>query len=118
MDAVSENGGVTAAARQTNVVPIRPTPDLNAAYRATISVHYPNSDELTLATRVDLMSLRDRATAALNRCRPEAEAILMEAARIAGLACLSAAPARSLAFTRVAVESMIFAAQMMQRATA
>lgn len=108
---------MTAAARQTNVVPIRPTPDLDAAYRATISVHYPNSDALSLATRVELMSLRDRATAALRRCRPEAEPILMEAARVAGLACLSAASARSLAFTRVAVESMIFAAQMMQRAT-
>lgn len=103
---------------QAKVVAIRPEPALADAYRRSISHHYPNSDELTMSTRVELMGLRDRACAALLRCGPEAETILAEAARIATLACLSGVETRQLAFMRVAVESLIFSADMMRRSQA
>jgi hypothetical protein len=108
---------VTEPAR-ANVVPLRAVPDLDAAYRAAVSIHYPNCDPLSMATRVEIMGLRDRAAAALRRCNPEAESILAEAARIATLTALSSADAQSLAFSRVAIESLIFSADMMRRAYA
>ncbi|WP_380778043.1 hypothetical protein [Sphingomonas sp. R86520] len=108
---------MTAAAR-TNVVPLRAVPDMDAAYRAAVSIHYPNCDPLSMATRVEIMGLRDRASAALRRANPEAQFILAEAARIATLASLSSADPQSLAFTRVAIESLIFSADMMRRAYA
>ncbi len=89
-----------------------------AGYRATASVHYPNMDELTMTVRVNLMAQRDRASAALNRCCPEAANTLVEANRLASLAALSTAPTRTLAFTLSAVESLIFAAQQLQRGQA
>jgi hypothetical protein len=100
------------------VIPIRPEPALADAYRRTVSVHYPNTDPLTMSVRVEIMALRDRASAALRRCGPEAEAILAEAARIATLAALSGADTRQLSFIRVAVESLIFSADMMRRSQA
>ncbi len=102
-------------ARSAKVIPIRPQPALADAYRASISVHYPNSDELSIEHRVQIMALRDRACAALRRCGPEASTILAEAARIATLAALADLSARQLGFTRVAVESLIFSADMMRR---
>lgn len=99
-----------------NVVPLRPLPDLNAAYRATVSVHFPNSDELSLSLRSELMALRDRTSAALRRCRAEAEPTLMEANRLASLTALADVPTRTLAFTKLAVDSLLFSAQMLQRA--
>ncbi len=97
------------------VVQLRPEPALADAYRRSISIHYPNSDPLTMSMRVEIMALRDRASAALRRCGPEAEAILAEAARIATLAALSGADTRQLGFIRVAIESLIFSADMMRR---
>ena len=108
---------MTAAVR-TNVVPLRAVPDMEAAYRSAISIHYPNCDPLSMATRVEIMGLRDRVSAALRRANPEAQSILAEAARIATLAALSSADAQTLAFTRVAIESLIFSADMMRRAYA
>jgi hypothetical protein len=105
---------VTARAA-TNVVPLRAVPDMEAAYRSAIS---PNCDPLSMATRVEIMGLRDRASAALRRANPEAQSILAEAARIATLTALSSADAQTLAFTRVAIESLIFSADMMRRAYA
>ncbi|GEM70964.1 hypothetical protein SAQ01S_07300 [Sphingomonas aquatilis NBRC 16722] len=100
------------------VIPIRPDPALADAYRRSITIHYPNSDEFTINTRVELMALRDRACSALRRCGPEAEPILAEAARISTLAALAGVDTRQLAFMRVAVESLIFAADMMRRSQA
>ena len=97
---------------------VAPEIDLEAAYRRAVSVHYPNTDDLTMTVRVGLMAQRDRASAALNRCCPEAVNALAEANRLASLAALSAAPTRTLAFTLTAIESLIFAAQQLQRATA
>ncbi len=100
---------------RNNVIPLRPLPDLDAAYRATVSVHYPNSDALALSLRSELMALRDRTSAALRRCCPEAEPTLIEANRLASLSALADVPTRTLAFTKVAVESLLFGAQMLQR---
>jgi len=100
------------------IIPIRPEPALAAAYRAAISVHFPNLDAFTMSLRVEIMGIRDRATLALNRCCPEAEPILGETARLATLAALANISARRLAYTRAALESMMNAAQMMQRAHA
>lgn len=91
---------------------------IEASYRASASMHYPNSDELTMAVRVKLMAQRDRASAAINRCCPEAINTLAEANRLAALAALSGAPTRTLAFTLSAVDSLIFAAQQLQRGQA
>lgn len=108
---------MTAAARP-NVVPLRAVPALDEAYRASISVHFPNTDPMTMAVRVELMALRDRASAGLRRCGDESAPMLAEAVRLASLAALSGSPIKTLAFTRVAVESLIFAADMMRRAQA
>lgn len=104
---------MTAAARK--VIPFRQAPKLDQAYRAQISIHHPNSDELAMQIRVDLMALRDRASMALNRCCEEAAPALAEAARLAGVAALSNQPTRTLAFVRGAVDSLIFAATMLER---
>ena len=116
--ASSAGGGAvkSAACLAANDIELQPDPE--AAYRASVSMHYPNSDDLTMAVRVKLMALRDRAALALNRCCPEAAPTLAEASRIATLAALSTAPTRSLACVAVAVESLIFSAQMLQRASA
>lgn len=97
--------------------PAQPSPT-EASYRASATVHYPNSDELTMAVRVKLMAQRDRAGAAIGRCCPEAVNTLVEANRLAALAALSCAPTRTLAFTLSAVDSLIFAAQQLQRGQA
>lgn len=115
-------GGVTASAarrpRNDNVVEFAPPPALDAAYRASVSIHFPNSDPLSLSLRVELMALRDRTALALRRCCPDAEPSLREALRLATVNALSNNDARTLGFTRVAIDNLIFAAQMLQRGSA
>jgi hypothetical protein len=106
------------ASAAAKVVPIRPAPqpdELDAAYRATASLHYPNSDEMTLAIRVEIMRLRDQAAAGLRVCGESSAPILAEITRIGGIAALAGAPTRSLAFVRIALESMMFSARLLER---
>ena len=109
---------MTAAARQSrdNVVPLRRAADPNAAYRASVSVHFPNIDTYELEVRCELMELRDRAALALNRCCDEAAPSLIEANRLASLLALSVQTPACLTMAALAIRGLIQSATLLQRA--
>lgn len=99
--------------------PARIQPDparIEAAYRASISVHCPNEDELTLANRVALAALRDQASAGLRRCSPETAPILAEISRIATHAVFAPIPAGQVHLTRFALANLLESARFLERA--
>jgi hypothetical protein len=85
-------------------------------YRASIAIHYPNADELTVAIRCEIMRSRDQASAGLHRCCDEAYPTLAEAARLATLYALSGASRSTLMQMNSAIQWMIECARMIERA--
>lgn len=96
---------------------IQPDPDrVESAYRASISVHCPNEDPLTLANRVAVAAIRDQASAGLRRCSPEAAGLLQEIARLATHAVFAPMPAGQVHLTRFALASLLESARVLERA--
>ena len=96
---------------------IQPDPDrLEAAHRASIRVHCPNEDPLTLANRVAIAAIRDQASAGLRRCSPEAAGLLQEIARLATHAVFAPMPAGQVHMTRFALASLLESARHLERA--
>ena len=85
------------------------------AYRASVSIHYPNIDDVEMATRVDIMAMRDQAYAAQRKCCDDALPILAECHRTGSLAALSGRDTRRLVQVRMAMWMMIEAARCMER---
>lgn len=98
---------------------IQPDPErIEAAYRASVTIHCPNEDELTLANRVALAALRDQASAGLRRCSPETAPILSEVARLATHAVFAPMPPGQVHLTRFALANLMEGARILERAVA
>lgn len=96
---------------------IRPDPArVEDAYRASITIHCPNEDELTLANRVALAALRDQSSAALRRCSPATAPVLMEISRIASFAVFAPMPPGQVHMTRFALANLMEGARILERA--
>lgn len=87
-----------------------------SAYRASITIHCPNEDEMTLANRVALAALRDQASAGLRRCSPETAPVLSEIARLATHAVFAPMPAGQVHMTRFALANLMEGARILERA--
>ncbi|MEH3121195.1 MAG: hypothetical protein PGN16_04310 [Sphingomonas phyllosphaerae] len=87
------------------------------AHRHSISIHCPNQDEMTMAARVELAMLRDRAGAAMRRAGPTAAAILHEVSQLATSAVYAEAPFRKLNALNTALKLTVQAAWEIERAT-
>ncbi len=99
--------------------PARIRPDVRAAeaaYRASVTLHCPNEDELTLDNRVALAALRDQASAGLRRCSPETAPILAEISRIATHAVFAPMPPGQVHLTRFALSNLMEGARILERA--
>lgn len=90
--------------------------DPECAYRAAISVHCPNENEMKLACRVDLARLRDQASAALSRCSDASFGVLSEIARQATLAVYARTDTATLFRTRNALTLTMTAARALEAA--
>lgn len=96
---------------------IRPdTESLEAAHRASISVHCPNEGDGRMASRVAIAVIRDQASAGLRRCSPEAAGILAEVSRLATHAVYAPMPPGKLHMTRFALASLLESARHLERA--
>lgn len=96
---------------------IRPdTKSVDAAYRASISIHCPNEGELDMANRVAIAAIRDQASAGLRRCSNETAAILAEVSRLATAAAYAPMPPGKLHMTRFALASLMESARTLERA--
>lgn len=89
---------------------------LEAGYRATISLHCPNENELDLANRVAIAALRDQASAGLRRCSDEAAPILTAVTQLATAAAYAPMPPGKLHMTRFALASLMESARTLERA--
>jgi len=92
-----------------------PASGIEAAYRASITTHYPNVDPLSLAVRVELMQHRDKLSAALRVCCDDAFGVLSEALRLSSNYALSGASTKQLMHVNAAVCTMIEAARGLER---
>ncbi len=86
------------------------------SYRAAISVHCPNENEVSMACRVDLAIMRDQASAGLARASESAFAILSEVARITAIEVYAPRTTKHLLHLRGALTLTMEAARQMHRA--
>ena len=112
-----------------SVVPLRkPAPQrevvipdetgVERAHRASISVHCPNQDEMSMAARVGIAILRDQAVTGQYRATSDAAAQMLSAAgRVAGDAVYAPINFRQLLRVQAALSLTIEAARAMERAT-
>lgn len=91
--------------------------DIPEAYRASVSVHFPNISIGEMAVRSELMAIRDRAASGLARCAPEASGPLAEVSRLATICALSGQSPASLTLVLMACENLMRAATFLQKAT-
>ncbi len=89
--------------------------DLDRGYRASITVHYPNVDPMTLAVRVELLRQRDQMAAARRVCCDESYPALSEGLRLATSYALDSSPLRTLLFVHYAIDGLLGAARMIER---
>ena len=99
----------------TDLAPDDGESNIERAYRASVSIHFPNIDDFEMSTRVDIMALRDAASAGRRVCSPEAEPVLREVARIGMLASLSGLPNSRLIHIRFALHLLTMAARSLER---
>lgn len=92
--------------------------DQQRAHRATISVHCPNQDEMQMAARVDLATMRDQALAGQSRCCDEAAGLLHEVVRLATPAVYAPWPASRLIRLKGALGLAMEAARGIERIAA
>ena len=101
--------------RQPRAIRVDETPQ-EAAHRASISIHCPNQDEMQMAARVDIATIRDRASAGLSRANDSAAVLLAEIARVGTMAVYAPLPASKLLRIRAALQLTMEAARAMERA--
>lgn len=85
------------------------------AYRHTISIHCPNRDEMELAVRCDLATIRDQATAGVSRASVEAAGLLAEVSRLATHAVYAEMDTGRLLRLRLALMMTVEAAREIER---
>lgn len=90
--------------------------EVERAHRRAISIHCPNQDEMTMAARVDLATMRDLASSGAFRAGDEASRLLLIAARVATNAVYAPLPFAKLQGIRAALHMTIEAARAMERA--
>lgn len=89
--------------------------DIERGYRASVRAHHPGIDDWAMSNRVEIMRMRDTATAALRRCSDAAYPILSQVSHMGTMAALGGQPTKSLVLIRGAMETMLVAARMIQR---
>lgn len=89
---------------------------VDAAYRASISIHLPNETELGMSARVALASIRDRSAAGLRRCSDEAAPVLQTVTRLATEAVYARMPDGKLHLVVGALASLMESARRLERA--
>lgn len=92
--------------------------EFESAVRRSISIHCPNDDEMTMAARVDIATMRDLATVGRQRAGGEAADILAVVSRVATDAVYAPAPCSKLLRIRSALGLAIEAARSIERAVA
>lgn len=110
---------MNAPARIRQPAPIRvDESDFECAVRRAISIHCPNDDEMTMAARVDIATMRDLAVTGRQRARGDAGDVLAVVSRVATDAVYAPASCGRLLRIRSALGLMIDAARALERATA
>lgn len=99
---------------QTTIV--ADTGPIEAAHRATISIHCPNETELAMVARVALAMIRDQSAAGLRRCSDEAAPILSTVTRLATEAVYAPMPDGKLHLVHGALASLMESARRLERA--
>ncbi|WEK42962.1 MAG: hypothetical protein P0Y64_16715 [Candidatus Sphingomonas colombiensis] len=109
---------MNAPARITPLRLVQPDEtEAEAAYRRSISIHCPEQDEVTMAARVALAMMRDKAALGIAKgAKPSAAVLLHEVNRIAAIYVF--APAKTSELMRVgsALNFTIEAARALERA--
>lgn len=100
--------------RVSRPVTVDETP-AEVAYRAAISLHCPNCDEMEMAARCDLAMMRDAATMGLSRAGDSAALMLGEVSRLATHAVYAPVPASRLIRIKAALTLMMMAAREIER---
>lgn len=110
---------MNAPARIRQAAPIRvDESDFECAVRRAISIHCPNDDEMTMAARVDIATMRDLAVTGRQREIAEAAGdILAVVSRVATDAVYAPASCGRLLRIRSALGLAIEAARAIERAT-
>ncbi|GGB14928.1 hypothetical protein GCM10011380_00420 [Sphingomonas metalli] len=85
------------------------------AYRATIAVHVPDCDEMSMAARCDIAAMRDQASVGMARATDSAVVILGEVSRMASAAVYADMPTSNLLRVRAALKLTMMAAREVER---
>lgn len=86
------------------------------AHRAAISIHCPNESADAMKCRVALAMIRDQAGVGMLRCSDDAHGVLAEVQRQATLAVYAPVGVGRLYLKKLALESLMQAARMIERA--
>lgn len=89
----------------------------DSPHTRAISIHCPNCSEMEMAARVEIATLRDRATAAAPRASQSAGIMLAEIARIATFSVFAPMSASELLRIRAALILTMMAAREIERVT-
>lgn len=89
---------------------------IEAAHRASISIHCPNETHIAMVARVALAMLRDQSSAGLRRCSDETAPILQTVTRLATMAVYSRMPDTKLHLVHGALASLMESARRLERA--
>ncbi|WP_375272070.1 hypothetical protein [Sphingomonas sp.] len=88
---------------------------LARAYRATISMHCPNQDEMTMAARLELAVLRDQASKGIAHASHSAAILLMQVSSLAAEAVYAPLTFRKLSSLVTALNLTMLAARSIER---